>query len=153
MSDARRLLLAAVLAAVAVPCVYVAAGGLDYRPQPVASPCAGNAWKGSGLGQLLEQTAVSAIDGAACKLGVSQATLALALTSRSQLNTFAAEHHLTQAQIDAAARAGLVQAAKDGERAGKLNVLEAAALDYAAQNVPIDRLIQLARSALAGTGY
>lgn len=153
MTPARRLLLAAVVTAAVVPGIYLLAGGRDYRPQPVASPCAGNPWHGSGFGQLLEQTALSTIDGAACRLGVSQATLALALSSRSQLDAFAAQHHLTERQIDAAARAGLNQAARDGQRAGRLNGFEAAALEYAAQNLPIDRVIQFARTVLTQTGY
>jgi hypothetical protein len=153
VSESRALLLAAVLVAAIAPGVYLLAGGDSYRPRPVESPCAGSAWRSSSIGGLLEETALSTIDGAACRLGVNQADLALALSSRARLDAFAAQHHLSEAQIDAAARAGLIQAVHDGQRAGKLNGFEAAAIEFAARSLPVDRLIQFARTVLGQAGY
>ena len=69
MTRAAPLLVAiAAVAAVVVP--YVALGGGSYEPTPVADPCVKREWRDPGdLQAVLEQVALSALDGAACELG------------------------------------------------------------------------------------
>ncbi len=57
------------VAAVLVP--YLALGGATYEPAAVADPCAARDWRDpDGLSEVLEQIVLSALDGAACELGV-----------------------------------------------------------------------------------
>ena len=99
---------------------------------------------------MLSQAALSALDGAACKLNVPSETLGLALTSDQELNQFQRDNHVTKAEIDDAARAGLNRAVDDGENSGRINGLEAFALRLAVRGVPVDRLLQLVRDHLYG---
>jgi hypothetical protein len=139
------------LAAALPALVYVAAGGLDYKPAPAVDPCRPRHWPAThGTDQILQQAAVSALDGAACKLGVSSEQLALAFATRRGLDEFARSHGFTKSQIDGAARVGLLRAVDDGERSGQIGGLTAFALRLAAQVAPVDRVIQLVQSRLSG---
>ena len=87
MSGPLRLLLAAVAAAVLLVGVYVAAGGTSYRPVAAADPCLPRSWPAvHGTSQIAEQVTYSALDGAACKLGVSGEELTLAFSSRGSVD-------------------------------------------------------------------
>ena len=82
MTGSMRLLLAAVVASALLVAVYLAAGGLDYRPLATADPCQPRSWPPvHGTTQIAEQVAYSALDGAACKLGTSREELTLARAS------------------------------------------------------------------------
>ena len=62
--------------------VYLAAGGGSYEPTPVADPCEPRAWTEPGdLEETAQQFFLSALDGAACELGVSREELAAALAT------------------------------------------------------------------------
>jgi hypothetical protein len=65
LTRAAPLLIAiAAVAAVVVP--YAALGGGSYEPTPVADPCVKREWRKPGdLQAVLEQVALSALDGAA----------------------------------------------------------------------------------------
>ena len=61
---------------------YLAAGGGDYEPTAVADPCAPREWRSpAGIEESAQQFALSALDGAACELGVSREALAVALAT------------------------------------------------------------------------
>ena len=47
------------------------AAGADYKPAASRDPCAPATWPTGGTDQSRQQAALSALDGAACKLGVS----------------------------------------------------------------------------------
>ena len=85
----------ALVAAVVVP--YLALGGASYEPTPVADPCATREWRDPGdLEEVLEQIALSALDGAACELGVSREELVLAVRNEEALDAFAEEHGISR---------------------------------------------------------
>ena len=142
---------AALIAAVALVGAYIALGGRDYAPAAVPNPCEPRQWHKVGdFTDLENEVALSALDGAACKLHVSQPALALAFTSEARLKAFARSHRLSTLEIAAAARAGLDRAISDGQRAGVINELEGIVLHAAADRVPVDQLIRLVRGVLGG---
>jgi hypothetical protein len=134
--------------AVAVPAAYAVAGGGDYKPKPVANPCAPRPWKAQGgVSALAAQIALSATDGAACQLHVSRESLVLALASRANLEAFGRANHLDDKQIEAAMRDGLQRAVDDASRAKAIGALTAFLLGQAVQRLPLDGLLR----ALQGT--
>lgn len=142
---------AALLAAIALVGSYLLLGGRDYAPAAVPSPCQPRAWhKVADFSDLENEVALSALDGAACKLHVSQPALALAFTSEARLKDFARRHDLSTAEIADAAKAGLERAISDGQRAGAINEIEGLVLHAAADRVPVDQLIRLVRGVLGG---
>lgn len=148
MTRELRWLLASVAVSAALVLVYVAAGGLDYKPAAPPDPCAARPWPKDG--DFTEQAAFSALDGAACKLGTSREQLGLAFTSKDRLKQFQRDQGYSDSQIEDAARAGILRAVDDAEQSGQINTLEAIALRLAARAVPVDRLIELVQSGLAG---
>jgi hypothetical protein len=107
------------VAAVLVP--YLALGGAGFEPTPVADPCETRDWREpGGVDEALEQVALSALDGAACELGVTREDLVLAVRSEEALDAFAEEHGLTHADAEQAVRDGLERAIDDAEEAGAL---------------------------------
>jgi len=100
---------------------YLALGGASYQPAPVADPCVGRDWRHpDDVATVLEQVILSALDGAACQLGVSREDLVLAIRDKPSLDTFASEHGITRAQAEDAVRMGLDRAIDDAETAGAL---------------------------------
>jgi hypothetical protein len=143
-----RATLAAAAVALALPGAYAAAGGGRYGPRPVADPCAARAWHASGgVTGLAAQLALSATDGAACRLHVSRESLVLALATRADLEDFARTRHLSDQEVESAMRDGLQRAINDATRAGAIGVLPALALSQAVRQLPVDRLFR----ALQGT--
>jgi len=111
-------LLAAVAASGLVIVPYVALGGLSYAPTSSADPCETREWRSpDGVGEALEQVALSALDGAACELGVSREELVLALRDEESLDAFAAENGLTRKDAEDAVRDGVTRAIDDAEEA------------------------------------
>jgi hypothetical protein len=142
------LVVAATAASLALVFAYLAAGGATYEPAKVQDPCKPRPWREpEGLEQLAEQFSLSALDGAACKLGVSRETLARALATPASRERFARRYGLSDAQIARAVRAGLLRAVDDAERAGALNPLLAAPLRAALRRIPIDQAIELIQNA------
>ena len=100
---------------------YLALGGVSYKPAEVADPCTTREWRNpEGLQQVLEQIVLSALDGAACELGVSREDLVLAVRSEDALDSFAEEHGITREDAERAVDEGLVRAVDDAEKAGAL---------------------------------
>jgi hypothetical protein len=130
--------LAVALAAVAtVVLSYVALGGGRYDPTPVADPCAARELRDSDeVGDVLEQVFLSALDGAACDLGVSREELVLALRSEESLDDFANEHGISRADAERAVADGIDRALEDGERTGALNGFVGSLIRKTLENVP-----------------
>lgn len=122
---------------------YVALGGGDYTPLTVADPCQPREWRApEGSQEWAEQVALSALDGAACDLGISRERAALAISSEEALTRFMAERGIDDARVEEALRKGLLRAVDDGERAGAWGSLTAGALRLAIPRLPVDRLLE-----------
>jgi hypothetical protein len=108
----------------AVGCVlvpYLALGGGSFEPTPVADPCIARDWRDpGGVQTVLEQVALSALDGAACQLGVSREELVLAVRDEAALDAFATEHGISRSDAERAVKIGLERALDDAEDAGAL---------------------------------
>ena len=81
--------------------VYLAAGGGSYEPTPVADPCAPRVWTSpDDLEENAQQFFLSALDGAACELGVSREELAAALATEESRAEFAAEQGIDDLRLE-----------------------------------------------------
>ena len=126
---------------------YVASGGGTYKPLELEDPCNVRPLSElKGAPRPLEQIALSGLDGAACALRVTREELALALASKDARDRFAAEHGLSQPELERAIRAGLKRAAANARRAGLVSGLEGQLLELAVDRVPVDVLLDLLRS-------
>ena len=120
MSRARPLIVA-LGAVVAVLVPYLALGGASFEPTPVADPCVVREWRApGGVTTVLEQVALSALDGAACELGVSREDLVLAVADEASLDAFAIENGISRAEAERAVENGLERALDDAEEADAL---------------------------------
>ncbi len=139
----RAIALAAAAAATLVV-VYLALGGASYAPAKVADPCVQREWRNpKGVEEVAEQIVLSALDGAACKLGVSREEIVLAFGSRDSLNRFARKHGLSGKQLDELVRSGLVRAVDDAERAGAISPTTADLVRGVVKRVPVSGLLDL----------
>ena len=130
--------------AVALVGAYLALGGASYAPAAVADPCAPREDRGTeGFEQVAEQIVLSALDGAACELGVSREEVVLAFSSRASLDRFAQEHGESGKELESLARAGLRRALDDAERANQLDPRLAELLRGLVERVPIEQLLDL----------
>ena len=130
-------LLAAIAAAAAVVVPYVALGGGSYEPTPVADPCIRREWRDPGdLQAVLEQVALSALDGGACELGASREELVLALRDEKSLDAFAAEHHVSRERAERALHDGIERAVADAKAAGALPGFVASLISRTVESVP-----------------
>ncbi len=151
MSAGRRaqvLVVSSIVAAAALVGTYLAAGGSSYTPAKTQDPCKHRAWRSpEGLQQIAEQFTLSALDGAACQLGVSRETLARALATPEARERFTERYDISDAKLARAVRAGLLRAVDDAEEAGALNPLLAAPLRETLRNIPLDQAIELINNA------
>lgn len=132
----------AAVAAVLVP--YLALGGASYEPTPVADPCVERDWRDpGGLQAVLEQVALSALDGAACELGVAREDLVLALRDEESLDAFADEHGISRADAERAVEDALDRAIDDAEEAGGLSGFFAELVARAVESVPAWQLLDV----------
>jgi hypothetical protein len=137
-------MVAAVAAASGLVALYLVLGGGSYEPTQVADPCAPREWRDpQGVEESAQQFGLSALDGAACELGVSRETLAVALATPEGRAKFAAEYGIDDAELEAAVRAGVRRGIDDAEAAGALNSLAATALRAIAARLPVDEAIAL----------
>ena len=142
--SARALVAASVAAALALVTAYLAAGGGSYEPTPVADPCAPREWTSpDGAEEIAQQFLLSALDGAACELGVSRETVAAALATEGSRQRFAAEQGIDDAELETAVRAGVVRAIDDAEDAGAISSVVASGLRALAERLPVDEAIAL----------
>lgn len=123
------------VAAVLLP--YLALGGASFEPTPVADPCQMREWRDPGdIDEVLEQIVLSALDGAACELGVSREDLVLAVRSEESLDAFAAENGISRDDAERAVRDGLLRAVVDAEEAGAIEGIVATLARRTVASVP-----------------
>jgi hypothetical protein len=146
----RALVIGAALAAVALVGIYLAAGGSSYAPAKTQDPCMDRPWRDpEGLDQIAEQFSLSALDGAACELGVTRETLARALATPESRERFTERYGIEDPQLARAIRAGLLRAVNDAEDAGALNPLLAVPLRETIKGIPLDQAIELIQNGRA----
>lgn len=144
----RTLVIGAILASLVLVGAYLAAGGSSYEPEHVQNPCKPRPWSNpQSLGEIANQFTNSALDGAACKLGVTRETLARALASPEARRRFSERFHITDAKLAEAVRAGLIRAVDDAEEAGALSPILAAPLRETLRNIPLKEAIELIQNA------
>ncbi|HEX7244483.1 MAG TPA: hypothetical protein VF245_02830 [Solirubrobacterales bacterium] len=142
------LLVVAIVAAVALPAIYLAAGGSSYAPAKTQDPCKHRPWRNpEGLDEIAQQFTLSALDGAACELGVSRETLARALATPESRERFAERYGIGDAELARAIRAGLLRAVDDAEEANALPPLVAGPLREYLKSIPLDQAIELIENA------
>jgi len=138
----------AIVAALLLVGVYLAAGGSSYTPEKTQDPCKPRPWGNpESLGEIANQFSISALDGAACKLGVSREALARALATQEGRERFRRRYGINDAKLATAIRAGLVRAVDDAQRAGALPPLIADPLRAAVEDIPLEQAIELVRDA------
>lgn len=151
MSGAKRgyvLVGAAIVASLVLVGVYLAAGGGSYKPEQVQDPCEHRAWSNpQGLSEIANQFSISALDGAACQLGVSRETLAQALATPEGRERFSERYGIDDEELARAIRAGLLRALDDAEEAGALSPLIAGPLRGTIEKIPLDQAIELVNNA------
>jgi hypothetical protein len=151
----RALVIGALVLSVVLVVAYLAAGGASYAPAKTQDPCKPRPWREpEGLQEIAQQFSLSALDGAACELGVSRETLARALANPASRQRFRRRYGIGDAELARAIRAGLERAVTDAENAGALSPLVAEPLRATLRSIPIDRAIELikdARSLLENT--
>jgi hypothetical protein len=144
----RFLVIAAIVASLALSGIYLAAGGASYTPAQVQNPCDPRPWSDpEGLEEIAQQFSLSALDGAACELGVSRETLAQGLATPQSRERFSRRYDINDAQLARAIRAGLLRAVDDAERAGALSPLVADPLRAALRQIPLGQAIELINDA------
>jgi hypothetical protein len=147
-SPGKLLVAGAAAAAIALVALYLALGGGSYEPTAVADPCEPREWRDpSGIEESAQQFALSALDGAACELGVSRETLAPALASEQSRVEFAEALGITDAELEAAVRAGVVRGIDDAAAAGAISPLVAEGLRAVATRLPVDEAIAVIEDA------
>jgi hypothetical protein len=144
----RALVGAAAAAAVLLAGGYLAAGGASYEPASTEDPCKAREWRSpDAIKEIVEQFSLSALDGAACELGVSRETLARALSSEEARRRFAERYGIDDAKLEDAVHAGLVRGIDDAEDAGALSPIVAVPLRELAMRVPVQEGIDLINDA------
>jgi hypothetical protein len=144
----RTLVVGSILASLVLVGAYLAAGGSSYEPKQVQNPCQPRSWSDpQTLGQIANQFTISALDGAACQLGVSRETLARALATPEGRERFTERYGIDDEKLARAIRAGLVRAVDDAEEAGALPPLIALGLRRVVQSIPLDQAIEIINDA------
>jgi len=124
--------------------VYLALGGASYAPASVDDPCAPRNWsEPRGVSEVGEQIVLSALDGAACRIGVSREDIVLAFEDQGSLEAFGREHGVTEAELERLARTGLARAVTDAENAGALSPRLANVIRGVVDRIPPGLLIGL----------
>lgn len=144
----RVLILGSIVASVLLVGAYLAAGGSSYEPKQVQNPCEPREWSDpQGLQEIAQQFTLSALDGAACELGVTRETLARALATPEARERFTERYGINDAKLAQAVRAGLLRAVDDAEEAGALSPLLAVPLRETLRRIPLDQAIELINDA------
>lgn len=127
---------------------YLLAGGASYTPAKIQDPCEPRPWRDpESLEQIAEQFSFSALDGAACELGVTRETLARALATPESRERFLDRYGIEDAELARAIRAGLLRAVDDAEEAGALSPFLAGPARATLRRIPIDQAIELLNNA------
>jgi hypothetical protein len=158
VTRARLLVVGALVLSLALVGIYAAAGGASYSPEKSRNPCEPRPWHetGGGLEGLAEEFTLSALDGAACQLGVTREQLARALATKQNRERFSKRFHIDDERLSKAIRAGLLRAIDDAEEHGQLNGILAAPLRVTVEHVPLEQgieLVQDAKKFLSGESF
>jgi hypothetical protein len=138
----------AIVLSLALVGAYLAAGGSSYTPEKSQDPCEHRAWTDpQGLSEIANQFSISALDGAACQLGVSRETLARALATPEARERFTHRYGIDDAKLARAVRAGLLRAIDDAEKAGALSPFITGPLRGTIEEIPLDQAIELINNA------
>jgi len=138
----------AIVLSLALVGVYLAAGGSSYSPEKSQDPCEHRAWTDpESLSEIANQFSISALDGAACQLGVSRETLARALATPEGRERFEERYGIDEEKLARAVRAGLLRAIDDAEEAGALSPFIAGPLRGTIEEIPLDEAIDLINNA------
>ncbi len=152
----RWLVIGSIVASLILVGAYLAAGGATYEPEKTQDPCKHRPWTNpETLQEIAQQFSISALDGAACKLGVSRETLAQALTTPEARERFAKQYGIGDAKLAKAIRAGLLRAVSDAEEAGALSPILGGPARVTIENIPLPQAIELVKDAsslLSGEG-
>jgi hypothetical protein len=139
-----RALVASVVASALLIGAYLALGGASYAPAEVADPCAARDWtEPAGLAEVGEQIVLSALDGAACELGVSREDVVLAFEDEDTLRAFGREHGVSADELERLARRGLARAITDAENAGALSPRLADVIRSTVNAIPPGLLVEI----------
>src|ERR1700754_3142375 len=150
MTRSRLLVGGSLLTVIVLVGVYLAAGGASYEPVKSQNPCDPRPWRDpQGLQEIAEQFTLSALDGAACQLGVTRETLARALATPEARERFAKKYGIDDERLAKAIRAGLVRAVDDAEEAGALSPILAVPLRGALEQIPLEQAIELVKNGRA----
>jgi hypothetical protein len=142
------LVIGSIVASLLLVGAYLAAGGSSYEPKKVQDPCNPRPWSNpQSLSQIANQFTISALDGAACQLGVSRETLARALATPEGRERFEKRYGVDDEKLAKAVRAGLVRAIDDAEEAGALPSLIAVPLRQTVKSIPLDQAIEFINDA------
>jgi len=114
----------------------------------VQNPCKPRPWSNpQSLGEIANQFTISALDGAACQLGVSREALARALATPEGRQRFREKYGIDDEKLAKAVRAGLLRAVDDAEEAGALSPILAAPLRATLRNIPLEEAIEIIQNA------
>jgi hypothetical protein len=142
------LVVGAIVASLVLVGAYLAAGGSSYEPEKVQDPCHPRPWSNpQSLSEIANQFTISALDGAACQLGVTREALARALATPEARERFKQRYGIDDEKLAKAIRAGLLRAVDDAEEAGALSPLLALPLRETVQRIPLDQAIELINDA------
>ena len=137
------LVVAGVIVALVVSLIAAefGAGARTFAQRDYVDPCHAPADpfpQGNGIDGTLQRSSLSAINGAACKLGTGREELILSLDRRGN---FGPEVTWTRATLEDALRAGLVQAIDDADHRNTIPGFVATALKFVAKRAPIDWIL------------
>jgi hypothetical protein len=143
-----RVLVTIVAASALLLSGYLALGGGSYEPTAVADPCEPRppASDPEGTDEVVQQIALSALDGAACELRVTREDLLAALADPAVRTRFLDENRISDQALEATVRAGLDRAYDDAVAAGRLDGLDAILIGEAIELVPVSVIVDIAQS-------
>jgi hypothetical protein len=145
---AQLLVIYAILASLALVGAYLLAGGSSYAPAKTQDPCEPRAWRSPGnLEEIAQQFSLSALDGAACELGVTRERLVRALATPESRERFMKRYGVDELELARAVRAGLLRAVDDAEEAGAISPLIGAPLRATLRQIPLEEAIELLKNA------
>jgi MFS family permease len=117
------------------------AGARDFGHRKFVDPCTAPADpfpQGHGIDGTLQRITLSAIDGAACKLGTSREDLILSLDPHGD---FGPKVTWARATLEDALRAGLVRAIEDADHRNTIPGFVATGMKFLAERAPIDWIL------------
>lgn len=142
-----RVVVATVAVSVAVLGGYAALGGGSYEPAAVADPCEARAiGDPEGIDEVVQQIALSALDGAACELRVTREDLLAALADPDVRPRFLDERRVSDETLESTVRAGLERAYDDAVATGQVDGIEALLLGEAVERAPVALIVDIAQS-------